>query len=104
MSIKSTKIFYPHIVKEYASVEEFITENNYTEFYNEQKATLVTAGIDINDDTKYKENLSEDSFEAILTVVFASQEARDAYVAAAGEPDPSNRQPIFIEETDDHII
>ena len=42
MSIKRTKIYYPHIVKEYASVEEFVTENNYTEFYDNQKSTLVS--------------------------------------------------------------
>jgi len=104
MSIKRTKIYYPHIVKEYASVEEFVTENNYTEFYDNQKSTLVSAGIDVSDDTKYKEILSEDSFEVIVTAVFPSQEVRDEYLVTLEEVKPSLRKPIFVELTDEHII
>lgn len=104
MSIKNTKIFYPHVVKEYASVEQFITENDYTEYHDALKATLVAAGIDISDETKYKETLSADSFEAVATIVFPSQEARDEYLASFGAPDAALRTPIFVEETEDHII
>ena len=34
MLIKISTVFYPHIVKEYTSVEQFYTENGYEEFYS----------------------------------------------------------------------
>ena len=104
MSIKKTRIHYPHIVKEYDSVEQLISENGYTDFYNEIIAGMVAFGIDVDDETQYKEALSEDLFEAVSTVIFASEEAYAEYEANTPECSPSTKAPIFIEESEDHIL
>lgn len=104
MSIKKTRIHYPHIVKEYDSVEQLISENGYTDFYNEIIAGMVAFGIDVDDETQYKEALSEDLFEAVSTVIFASEEAYAEYEANTPECNPLTKAPIFIEESEDHIL
>jgi len=106
MSIKTTKVFYPHIVKEYDSVEQFVSENDYTAYYTAMRQGLVDFGIDINDPSKYLESLTEDSFEAVLTLVFTDQAEMDSYleIAASRNEAESHRSPIFDEEIDTHLI
>ena len=104
MSIKKTTIFYPHIVKEYESVEQFLSENSYGEYYNEVTAGLVSVGIDMNDETQYKESLSDDLFEVIATIVFPNEAAWEAYLAGKENENRSLRAPIFEEESEDHIL
>ena len=106
MSIKTTKIFYPHIVKEYDTVEQFVSENEYTDYYTAMRQGLVDFGLDITDSSKYVESLSEDSFEAVLTVVFSDQAEVDSYLAFAIEKNEVelHRSPIFEEQSTAHLI
>lgn len=104
MSIKKTTIYYPHIVKEYESVNQLIEENGYTEFYDVLLAELVTGGIDINDETQYQVSLSDDLFEAVATVVFSSEEAYAKHDEEPPEWGPSVKGPIFIEKSEDHLF
>lgn len=106
MSIKTTKIFYPHIVKEYDTVEQFVSENDYTDYYVSMRQGLVDFGMDITDSSKYVESLSEDSFEGMLTLVFSDQAEVDSYLAIATEANVTalHRSPIFEETSDDHLI
>lgn len=103
MSIKKTKIHYPHIVKEYESVAQLIEENGYSDFHAAMLAGLTQFGIDVNDETQYKESLSDDLFEAIATVVFPSEEEWNTYDQSI-ESDPEFKMPIFVEDSEDHII
>ena len=49
--IKETKLFYPHIVKQYDEVNQMISDNNYTSYYNMMRQVLTDAGIDIANNT-----------------------------------------------------
>ena len=42
--IKETKLFYPHIVKQYDNVGQMISDNNYTSYYDMMKQVL-TDGV-----------------------------------------------------------
>lgn len=104
MSIKRTKVFYPHIVKQYDSISALVTENGYDDFYAAIRQEIADAGIDLTNEAMYKEELSDDGFEGIVTVVFASQADYDAYFAVANSATHTDKQPIFVEEVEDHII
>ena len=100
--IKRTKVFYPHIVKQYESVDQFVSENGYADFYAAVRAEIVATGISLTDASRYAESLSDDGFEAVATVVFADQAEYDAYLASVVER--TERSPIFEEESDAHLI
>lgn len=96
---KYTVIFYPHIVKQYQSIEQFIEDNGYQTYYEEKTSNLALMGIDANDATVYRAELSEDGFETKSTIVFESEEAKNAAFIAVGERDYSGmKTPIFEEE------
>ena len=73
--IKETKLFYPHIVKQYDDVNQMISDNNYTSYYNMMRQVLTDAGIDIANNTVYQEALTEDKFEGIITVIYPNTDA-----------------------------
>ena len=100
--IKRTKVFYPHIVKQYDSVEQFITENGYADFYAAMRAEITAAGINLADASKYAEALSDDGFEAVATVIFDDQAHYDSYLASVAEQ--TARAPIFDEVVEEHLI
>lgn len=103
MSIKISTVFYPHIVKEYTSVEQFYTENGYEEFYSSINE-VQDRHIDRSDTTIYQESISEDGFEAIVTVSFANNADYEAYNAdlQANEANVANaKQPIYREDHSD---
>ena len=100
--IKRTKVFYPHIVKQYDSVEQFVSENGYADFAAALKAEITSAGVDVTDASRYAEALSDDGFEAIATVVFNDQAHYDSYLAIVTEQ--TARAPIFEEESEAHLI
>jgi hypothetical protein len=105
MSIKITTVFYPHIVKEYSTVSQIVTENGYDDFYAWHR-NLVSQYVDITSEAVYKEGLTEDSFEGVTTVVFPTQEAFNSYEVAA-EADSGQaelKQPIYSEASDTHLI
>lgn len=101
--IKLSKVFYPHIVKKYDTVEQYVSENNYELFEQATLEHLANHGIDTNDSAQYVQQLSEDGFEVMVTVVFQDSSVFDAFM----EVDPAadlNRRPIFEEEVDTHLI
>lgn len=100
MSIKISTVFYPHIVKEYTSVEQFYTENGYEEFYSSTNE-IQDRHIDRSDSTIYQEGISEDGFEAIVTVSFASSEEYEAYHADLQANISDSKQPIYREDHSD---
>jgi len=102
--IKRTKVYYPHIVKQYDSVEQFITENGYADFYSAVKAKVEAAGITLTDSTRYLESLSDDGFESVVTVVFTDQAQYDAYLADTLSDSNDMRTPIFEENVEEHLI
>ena len=96
---KYTVIFYPHIVKQYQSIEQFIEDNGYESYYDEKTSNLTAMGIDPTDATVYQQALSSDGFEAKSTISFASEEAKNAAFAAIGERLYAGvKTPIFEEE------
>lgn len=103
MSIKITTVFYPHIVKEYATIDQLITENGYDEFYAWTR-NVVGQFIDITDDAQYLEALTDDMFEGTATMVFPSQAVLDQYEAASNHDSEDFKLPIFAEPATDHII
>lgn len=100
---KLTTVFYPHIVKEYDSYDSMVTENGYEEYRQFVLNTLTEHGIDINDESVFKEELSDDGFEAIATVVFPNEEDFNAYMISA-QRSTSFKKPIYEEEVDEHLI
>jgi hypothetical protein len=102
--IKRTKVFYPHIVKQYDSVEQFVSENGYADFAAALKAEITSVGIDVTDSSRYVEALSDDGFEAVATVVFADQAEYDTYLAGVAEEHSGIKTPIFEEESEEHLI
>lgn len=103
MSIKITRVIYPHIVKQYETVEQLVNENGYNEFYNARRQELIDFGVNLNDSSVYLESLSEDGFEGILTMVFENQESYDAYFATVVQEE-NFKMPIFIEDAEEHLI
>jgi len=100
MSIKFSTVFYPHIVKEYTSIEQFRTENGYNEFYTTAHE-IQARHIDVTDTSVYQEAISEDGFEAIVTVFFESDAAYEAYNADMIAFAPDAKQPIYKEDFQD---
>ena len=98
--IKMTKLFYPHVVKHYDSLDQLISENNYSDYQSILKNSLTNQGMDISDTSVYQEALTDDKFEAIATIVYPDQATIDAAVAEV----QSNSEgftgacPIFEEE------
>lgn len=104
MSIKITKVFYPHIVKEYADIASLITENGYDDFYAQGRAIL-SNHIAIDDESVYREATTEDGFEGVYTIVFETQEAYDAYFAEASALyETELKHPIYDELVDTHLF
>ena len=104
--IKETKLFYPHIVKQYDNLGQMISDNNYTSYYDMVKQVLVDAGIDTSDNTVYQESLTDDKFEGIVTVVYPDADAIGAVESAlqSNMESFSNPQPIFEEVVTDHLF
>jgi hypothetical protein len=102
--IKRTKVFYPHIVKQYDSVEQFVSENGYADFAAALKAEITSAGIDVTDSSRYVEALSDDGFEAKATIVFTDQAEYDAYLAGVATEHSGIKTPIFEENVEEHLI
>ena len=104
--IKETKLFYPHIVKQYDNVGQMISDDNYTSYYDMVKQVLVDAGIDTSDNTVYQESLTDDKFEGIVTVVYPDADAITAVESAlqSNMESFSNPQPIFEEVVTDHLF
>jgi hypothetical protein len=69
---KHTTIYYPHIVKQYESIEQFVADNGYDDYYAKKMEELQAIGIDRNNAEEFKWGLSEDGFEAKVTITFAS--------------------------------
>ncbi len=104
--IKETKLFYPHIVKQYDNLGQMISDNNYTSYYDMVKQVLVDAGIDTSDNAVYQESLTEDKFEGVVTVVYPDADAITAVESAlqSNMESFSNPQPIFEEVVTDHLF
>lgn len=104
--IKETKLFYPHIVKQYDNLGQMISDNNYTSYYDMVKQVLVDAGIDTSDNTVYQESLTDDKFEGVVTVVYPDADAITAVESAlqSNMESFSNPQPIFEEVVTDHLF
>lgn len=99
--LKKTQVFYPHIVKQYESVNDFITENGYDEYYAMKKQNLVDNGIDHTDSTRYQEAITADGFEASVTVTYDDEAQYQAVIAGTYEAD---KLPIFEEDSTDHLF
>jgi len=104
--IKETKLFYPHIVKQYDNLGQMISDNNYTSYYDMVKQVLVDAGIDTSDNTVYQESLTDDKFEGVVTVVYPDADSITAVESAlqSNMESFSNPQPIFEEVVTDHLF
>ena len=106
---KHTTIFYPHIVKQYETIEQLVSENGYDDYWNAKLEELAQLGFDTADASSVYLGLSEDGFEGVSTVVFASQADWDSKQSITHERDYSNmKKPIFEEEftgdSDAHAI
>ena len=104
--IKETRLFYPHIVKQYDNIGQMISENNYTPYYDMIKQLLNDVGVDTSNSAQYQEALTEDKFEAVVTVVYPDNDSVTAYdTAIASQMENfSNPQPIFEEVITDHLF
>ena len=104
--IKETRLFYPHIVKQYDNLGQMISENNYTPYYDMIKQLLNDVGVDTSNSAQYQEALTEDKFEAVVTVVYPDNDSVIAYdTAIASQMENfSNPQPIFEEVVTDHLF
>ena len=104
--IKETKVFYPHIVKQYDDNAQLISENNYDTYYSLMRTILSDNGIDLTDNTKYKEDLTTDKFEGTITIVYQNNETMTAIETAIGSQMSSfsDSQPIFEEFSDNHLF
>jgi len=104
--IKETKVFYPHIVKQYDDNAQLISENNYDTYYSLMRTILSDNGIDLTDNTKYKEDLTTDKFEGKITIVYPNNETMSAIETAIGSQMSSfsDSQPIFEEFSDNHLF
>ena len=104
--IKETRLFYPHIVKQYDNIGQMISENNYTPYYDMIKQLLNDVGVDTSNSAQYQESLTEDKFEAVVTVVYPDNDSVIAYdTAIASQMENfSNPQPIFEEAVTDHLF
>ena len=106
---KHTTIFYPHIVKQYETIEQLVSENGYDDYWNAKLEELAALGFDKTDTTKVYLGLSEDGFEGVSTVVFASKTEWDSKQSfTEGKTYDSMKKPIFEEEfvgeSTEHLI
>lgn len=99
--LKKSQVFYPHIVKQYTSVAEFIEDNGYQEYYAAKKENLLANGIDHTDSSKYQESITADGFEATVTVAYDDEAHYQAVIAGTYEAD---KLPIFEEDSDEHLF
>lgn len=96
---KHTVIFYPHIVKQYGSIDQFVTENGYEDYIAKKREEIGIFGFDLTDSTRYAESLSEDGFEGKTTVVFDSEAHFNECIASiTGRGYEDLKKPIFEEE------
>ena len=95
---KHTTIYYPHVVKQYDSLAQFITENGYDEYETARKEELTIMGLDVTDPAVYAESLSDDGFEAVSTIVFASEEDYLAKLELVSGRIYAMKKPIFEED------
>ncbi|OUU21136.1 MAG: hypothetical protein CBB97_16670 [Candidatus Endolissoclinum sp. TMED37] len=104
--IKMTKLFYPHVVKQYDTLDQLISENNYSDYQAILKNSLTNAGMDVSDSAVYQEALTDDKFEAIATIVYPDQATRDSAVAEveSNSASFSGACPIFEEEVTTHLF
>lgn len=104
--IKETKLFYPHIVKQYDDVNQMISDNNYTSYYDLMRQVLTDAGVDCTNNAVYQEALTEDKFEGIITVVYPDADAITAIETAiqSNMESFSSPHPIFEEVVADHLF
>lgn len=104
--IKMTKLFYPHVVKQYDNLDQLISENNYSDYQAILKNSLTNAGLDISDSAVFQEALTDDKFEGIATVVYPDQATRDTVVAEveSNSASFSGACPIFEEEVTTHLF
>ena len=96
MSIKISTIFYPHIVKEYDSIEQFIADNDYTEYEAKLR--------EIMSDIPFQVSLSEDNFEAIVTVEYETEEQRGSISEQIESATQLLRRPIYEEDISNHLF
>ena len=105
---KHTVIFYPHIVKQYETIDQFVSENGYDDYIASKREEIGLFGFDVADATRYAEALSEDGFEGITTVVFDSEEHYLSSIESITGRDYSMKKPIFEEhflgESTEHLI
>lgn len=105
---KHTVIFYPHIVKQYETIEQFISENGYEEFTTAKREEIEIFGFSLTDSSRYAESLSEDGFEGKTTVVFDSEEHYLSSIESITGRDYSMKKPIFEEhfvgDSTEHLI
>lgn len=97
MSIKISSVFYPHTVIEYLTVEQFIEVNGYKEYYAAANA-LQDRHIDRSDPAVYQEGLSDDGFEAIVTILFEDEASYQAYQIELDSITSDAKQPFFMDE------
>lgn len=96
---KHTTIFYPHIVKQYETIEQLVSENGYDDYWNAKLEELAQLGFDTTDTSKVFLGLSEDGFEGVATVAFASEAEWDSKQSITHEREYNNmKKPIFEEE------
>mgnify|MGYP006883110269 CR=1 FL=1 len=100
MSIKFSTVFYPHIVKEYTSIEQMVADNGYEEFYA-AAIEIQARYLDITDTSVYQEAISEDGFEGICTTYFEDDAVYAAYLADMQAIASGIKQPIYREEHPD---
>ena len=106
---KHTVIFYPHIVKQYGTIDQFVTENGYDDYIVKKREEIGIFGFDLTDPSRYSESLSEDGFESKTTIVFDSEEHFNECIASiTGRDYESMKKPIFEEEflgeSNEHLI
>lgn len=95
---KHTTIFYPHIVKQYESVDAFVSENGYEEFRDANDVMLSEMGFDPADETKVKRALTDDGFEVVITLVYDSEAHFNEKQPIANDHHFEMKKPIFEEQ------
>ena len=105
---KHTVIFYPHIVKQYETIDQFVTENGYDDYIAAKREEIGVFGFDIADATRYAEALSDDGFEGKTTVVFDSEAHYNECIALVTNREYTMKKPIFEEDfhgdSEEHLM
>lgn len=107
---RKTFLVYPTTLKQQTTVENFISDSEFTSFRGIIVTSLSAIGVSDSDTSRYVEALSHDNYYMKFTINFDSEEQHESWVTEfdsgldSRNIDDMPFIPFFEEVVDDHLI